>query len=145
MSWGIRIAILYIGFMILILSMVAMTMGEKIELVSKDYYAQEIKYQERIDRIERTSNLKESLQWEVKQGILRIKFPENLKGNKISAHVNFFRPSDSDMDRTITLPADTSLTRNILTDKLHKGIYKIQISWGMTQEEYYNEGTVQLN
>jgi hypothetical protein len=38
-SWGYKIAALYIGFVLLVLFMVFMAMQQKIELVSPDYYA----------------------------------------------------------------------------------------------------------
>ena len=49
MSWGIKIAIVYVGFMALIISMVIVSSSSKSELVAKDYYAQELNYQQRIE------------------------------------------------------------------------------------------------
>jgi len=51
MSWGKKITILYIGFVLLIVSMVTISASHKIELVSKDYYAQELDYQQKINAI----------------------------------------------------------------------------------------------
>lgn len=144
MSWGIKISILYIGFVILILTMVGMTMGEKADLVSKDYYDQEIKYQGKIDRINRTAALEEQLTWEIKQGSVSLKFPEKFKKENISGSVYFFRPSDAAMDKMIEFSQDTLSIRNISTEKLKKGLYKMEISWKVNKEEYYNEGTVQI-
>lgn len=145
MSWGVKISILYIGFVILILTMVAMTMGEKEDLVSKDYYAQEIKYQEKIDRINRTAELKEALTWQVKNGSINLSFPRQFKGEKIKGKVYFFRPSDEKMDRFIPIEEDTLSIRNISTKELEKGSYKMEINWRIEKEEYYNEGTIHIN
>jgi hypothetical protein len=144
MSWGIKISILYIGFVILIVTMVGMTMGEKEDLVSKDYYEQEIKYQGRIDKINKTSELKEPLTWEVKTGFVLLKFPIQFKGENISGTVYFFRPSDAAMDKVITIPSDATSARNIPTNNLKNGLYKIEINWKAGKEEYYNEGTIQI-
>ncbi len=145
MNWGFKITILYVGFVALILSMVSMAMRQKVDLVSKDYYEQELKYQDKIDRKNRTHSLKEPLSWEVKQGTLVLKFPGEFNGEKINGSIYFFRPSDAAMDKTIPVTTDTSVVLNISTNQLKKGLYKMQISWEVNKEEYYNEGIIQIN
>ena len=144
-SWSIKITVLYVGFVILILSLVSMAMRQKVDLVSKDYYEQELNYQNKIDKTNRTRSLKEPLSWEVKQSKLTLKFPEQFNGQKISGSIYFFRPSDAAMDKTIAIPTDTSSVRNISTNQLKKGLYKMQVSWEVNKEEYYNEGIIQIN
>lgn len=143
MNWGIKITVLYVGFVILILSLVSMAMHQNVDLVSKDYYEQELKFQDKIDKGNRTNALKEPLTWEIKHGSLLLKFPEQFKGKKISGSIYFFRPSDETMDKTIPLSADT-LQLNIPTNQLKKGLYKMQINWEANKEEYYNEGIIQI-
>lgn len=143
-SWGIKITVLYIGFVILTLSLVTMAMRQNVDLVSKDYYEQELKFQDKINKSNRAAALKEPLSWEVKQGSLLLKFPEQFKGRKISGSVYFFRPSDAAMDKTIPLAADTLLL-SIPIAQLKRGLYKMQINWEVNKEEYYNEGIIQIN
>jgi hypothetical protein len=144
-SWGIKITVLYIGFVMLILCMVSMAVHQKVELVSTDYYAQELKYQDKINKVNHTHELKEQLIWNVKTGTLTLKFPEQFKSQKITGSVYFFRPSDAAMDKTIPIPTDTSSIKNIVTDQLKKGLYKIEVSWEVNKEKYYNEGIIQIN
>ena len=49
MSWGIRITIMYLGFVGLILTLVFTCFGHKVELESKDYYARELRFQDQIN------------------------------------------------------------------------------------------------
>ena len=42
MNFGVKITVLYLSFVALILTLVFMSFSQKVELVSKDYYAQEI-------------------------------------------------------------------------------------------------------
>jgi hypothetical protein len=144
MSWGIRISILYLAFVALILTMVGMTMREKEDLESKDYYAQEIKYQSKIDLINRTDSLKEPSTWAVIPGSISLKFPKQFQGENISGSVDLIRPSDASVDKTIPILKDTSRSRNISTEKLKKGVYKIKINWKADKKEYYNEGIIQI-
>lgn len=144
-SWGFKIAVLYTGFVLLILTMVGLTIREKVELVSTDYYNQELNYQDKIDKVNRTNTLKEQLRWEMKQNTLVLKFPEQFKEQKITGSIYFFRPSDAALDKTILLPTNISGIRNISTAQLKKGIYNMQICWEVNEEAYYNEGIIQIN
>ncbi len=145
MNWGLKITLLYVSFVLLILGMVGLAMHEKMDLVANDYYEQELNYQNKINTVNHTRALGESLTWEVKKNTLELTFPEQFKEKKISGNVYFFRPSDATMDKTIAIPTDTARIQNISTSQLKKGVYKMQISWEVNKEKYYNEGIVQIN
>jgi hypothetical protein len=145
MNWGAKIAILYTGFVILILTMVGLTMGQKQDLVAKDYYYQEIHYQDKIDEENRTLALPEQLSWELKHKQLIVRFPERFKGRTTLGSLHFFRPSDASLDTIIPLPADTLRIRTVDTDHLKMGLYKLQVSWEADGNKYFNEGIVQIN
>ena len=143
-NWGIKIALLYLSFVSLIVVMVSMSMHQKVDLVSKDYYEEELKFQEKINKSNRANELKEPLSWEVKQGALLLKFPGQFLNQKINGTVFFFRPSDAALDKTVPLSTD-SLLLNIPTTQLKRGVYKMQINWKSGKEEYYNEGIIKIN
>lgn len=146
LSWGIRIALLYGGFVILIITMVSMAMNQKVDLVSKDYYEQELQYQEKINKAKKTFALSESVTWQVNQNELILKFPKQFKNKTIKGTVYFFRPSDEAMDARISFAvSDTSLSGYLNTGKLKRGLYKMQIDWEADNENYYNEGVIKLN
>lgn len=142
-SWGIKIAGLYIGFVILILTLVSMAVRQNVDLVSKDYYEQELKFQNKIDKVNLTRSLKEQVSWEVKQESLYLKFPEQFKGKKINGSIYFFRPSDAAYDKKISLSTDT-IVLDIPTAQLKTGLYKMQLDWKVDNNEYYNEGVIQI-
>ena len=51
MSWGTRIAIVYISFVVMIVTLIILCTGENIDLEYKDYYARELKYQDKLEAI----------------------------------------------------------------------------------------------
>lgn len=143
-NWGFKIAILYLSFVALILALAIMAMRQKVDLVSKDYYEQEIAYQGKIDKKILTASLSESLSWELQKNKLILKFPKQFAGKKISSQVYFFRPSDVNLDMSFSVN-DTSINQFVETNKLKKGLYKMQINWNANNHEYYNEGIVKIN
>lgn len=144
-SWGVKVTILYIGFVLLILGMVTLSMRQKVDLVAGDYYEQELRYQEKIDRIINSNALKKSLRWEVQQEAVKLNFPREFNGQNIKGSIYFFRPSDVALDQTFSISVDSSGVQIVAINQLKKGLYKMQISWDVDQEKYYNEGTIQIN
>ncbi|MFY9309376.1 MAG: FixH family protein [Bacteroidia bacterium] len=145
LSWGIKIAVLYAGFVILIVTMVSLTMREKVDLVAKDYYAQELSYQDKINKVNRTNALEQPLTWQVQPAMLVLKFPEQFKGSEIAGSIYFFRPSDASMDTTVYVSVDTAGVQVITTAKLNKGVYKMQVNWEANKQTYYNESIITIN
>lgn len=142
-NWGFKITVLYLGFVALIVTMAIMAMRQKVDLVSKDYYEQELAYQGKIDKKILTASLNEPLSWNILTDKLILTFPKQFKGQQINTEVYFFRPSDVNLDKLFSL-RDTSNNQVIATDKLKKGVYKMQINWRVNNQEYYNEGIVQI-
>lgn len=145
LSWGFKIGILYASFVLLILTMVSLTMRENVDLVTKDYYAQELAYQDKINTVSRTMALGEALTWEVKQGVLTLKFPSQFANEQIQGNIYFFRPSDASLDVTVDLPSNRDSITSVATTSLKKGVYKMQINWAVGKEKYYNEGIIHIN
>ena len=139
-----KIACLYLGFAALIATMVSLTMRENIDLVTPDYYEQELNYQSKIDVVDRTAALKEPLTWELKENRLYLHIPKELEGKEVSGTINFFRPSDSRLDKDISIPATTNGTTHVSLRLLRKGMYKMLISWQADTVGYYNEGVIQI-
>lgn len=144
MSWGYKITILYAGFVLLITTMVVASVRQKVDLETDDYYDQELKFQGRIDRIRQTEALKTPLTWEVQPGVLKLRFPAQFDGQPVSGSICFFRPSDKALDTNMLLPATSTGAQCISTQRLKKGVYKIQLSWHAANTDYYNEGIIQI-
>ena len=144
-NWGLKIALLYIGFVIFIISMVSMAIYQQVDLVSKDYYEQELQYQNKINMQNRTNALSEQLTWEVKRQSVTFTFPKEFEKEEIKGTVYFFRPSDAKMDTTISFSSPHTHRLDIATDQLKKGVYKMQVSWEVNNEKFYNEGILKFN
>lgn len=143
MNWGARIALLYIGFVVLIITLVSMSVSQRLDLVTPNYYQEELKFQNKIDRKEAASSLKEPLRWEVKSGTVEITFPREFANEKIEGEILFFRPSDARMDKTVPISAN-DLTQIINTSEFTQGYYEMQISWNAGAKSFYNEASIQI-
>jgi hypothetical protein len=141
--WGWGIAIFYTAFAVFILTMVYQSTQHKVELVTPDYYAQELKYQERIDQIENARRLKKPLQWEVQGRQIHLQFP--FTGKHVKAKILFYKPDSSAKDVAVECAPDDSGRCIVTSDKLEAGVYQMQIEWQAEQVLYYNEATIRIN
>lgn len=139
MNWGKGIAILYISFVVFIAFMVYMAFGEKYDLVTEDYYQQEIEFQSTIDKRENAKNLTSSLKVSINHSSVIIDFPQ--KNVVIEGMVNVFRPSDESLD----FDHEFSSTKDQIEIPLKKftsGKYLIKTEWKVDNNAFYQEETI---
>jgi len=139
MNWGIRITILYTAFVVLIGTMVYLSMQQKVDLVADDYYQQELKFQQKLDRENRSNALSEQPAVKINAAKLSVVFPPAFKTQKISGSIRFFRPSDSSKDFNVDIATDSAATQSVALGKFVHGLYQAQLSWSAGGNEYYSE------
>lgn len=138
-NWGTKIAIFYSVFVVFILTMVYMAFGENYELVTEDYYQQELEFQEKIDKSSNAFALDDKLKIVIKDNFVVIKFPPSL--SVTTGTINFFRPSDESAD----FDAEIELVENNQTfelSKFIKGKYLVKTDWKTASEEYFQEDII---
>ncbi len=145
MTWGTKIAILYVSFVLLIITMVYMSMNQKIELVSNDYYVQELKYEEKIKRINKANELSSAPLLTKATNVVKLSLPKEMSGKQVKGSIVFFKPSDLTKDKTIQLACDTAGFQQIYTSEFAKGMYKVKIEWTCENESYFNEQMIVLD
>ncbi|MBL0343537.1 MAG: FixH family protein [Bacteroidetes bacterium] len=138
-NWGYRVAILYIGFVGLIIYFVTRSMNEKVELVSTDYYAQELKYQDKLESIERNNDLQQPTLINYDERGLTVSFPSELKGGDIKGNIHLFRPSDDTKDVLIEIKTDETMVQYIPTENLFKGMYRVKVDYTAGGHSYFTE------
>ncbi|MCA6363529.1 MAG: FixH family protein [Bacteroidetes bacterium] len=138
MNWGLRIALLYGGFVAGVVFMVIMSSRQKIDLVRKDYYAAELKHQDRIDETANANALSEKVTLKHAGKAVEITFPAEMKNKAVKGTALFYRPSDALLDRRFELKPDTSGTQ-VITGDFTPGIYNVQIQWTCEGKTYYSE------
>ncbi len=136
MNWGYKILFGYVIFIAGILFMVFKSSTQKIDLVTADYYAKELKYQEKIDEGNRVSALSEEIRYQIKDKEIAIYFPKDFAEKKITGTANIYCPSDEQKDLTQNfLLQDETLIIPII----NKGQFELHISWQVNSITYYFE------
>lgn len=144
-SWGIKLMILYTAFVAMILTAVIISSGQRMDLESKDYYAQELAFQNKIDATFNALALKESITYSVNGANVILTVPKQILEDGIEGKIIFNRPSDATLDRSFALSFDNAGTQLISGGELKRGAYKIQISWKSKGKEFFKESIVNIN
>ncbi|MBS1809984.1 MAG: FixH family protein [Acidobacteria bacterium] len=142
--WGYGIAAVYTVFALSTLGIVAFTMTQKIELVSPDYYAKEVKYEQQINRQRQTNALEQPVTCVLSEDGQSVKLQFPAQSANVQGTILFYRPSDSarDQEFAIALSADSSQT--IPTAKLAKGLWRVKVTWSSDGRDFYNEFIVMV-
>lgn len=138
MNWGRKILIVYIVFVLGIVFMVYKSSVQNTDLVTTDYYAKELKYQDKIDEAKRVAALSDSVAYSIKNNALSIQFPRDFAGKQLAGEAVLYCPSDEKKDRkqAFTLK-DEPLLINIPAGD--KGLYELHLSWQDGGVTYYIE------
>ena len=98
MNWGYKILLVYAVFVSGIMFLVFKSSSQKVDLVTTDYYAKELKYQQKINAMNRVQDLSDTVKYEMDKGKLIIEFPKDFSGTKVTGNVVLYCPSDENKD-----------------------------------------------
>jgi hypothetical protein len=143
-SWGIIIITIFTLFSAGIITMVAISMSKNTDLVSDNYYEQEIKYQKQIDLLKNSAEYRDKISASSEENEIVVNFSgiEN-KGN-LSGEMEFYRTSDAKKDFKINISPDSQGVQKINSDLMDRGLWKIKISIVSGGNNYFVEKNIFL-
>jgi hypothetical protein len=108
------------------------------DLVSSDYYAQELKYQEVIDGSNNMLALNQKITILDAGNSYTIELPA-AAGTAPNGEVYFYRPSNAAGDFRVPL---TSGKIEVPKRKMLTGLYKVKVTWTNSDKKYFDEQTL---
>lgn len=136
MNWGYKILFVYLAFVAGIIVMVVKSSSQKTDLVTTDYYAKELRYQDRIDAVNRTATLSAPLAYEVANQQLIIRFPKEFSGKQVTATVLLYCPSNEEKDISSEY-SGSGENININIPQRNTGAHELQVNWKADGKEYF--------
>lgn len=145
LSWGTIIVVVYTVFVVGTLTMVYIFMNQDVSLVTENYYAEEIVYQNQIEKKKNSASLDKNISIILNDGYVDIIFPEVTQPEKIKGKIEFYRPSDEARDFTADIQLDSSYVLRIPFKNVKQGYWKIKIDWSDGIKEYYYEKNLMVS
>jgi hypothetical protein len=144
-SWGVGITLTYVIFISSVVGIVIYMHTIDVNLVRDDYYEQELKHQDKIDKQTRSQALSENVQVKLDSVNLNISFPSEFKSYEVDGMLTVFRPSDREMDKTIKIDCNEAMIHKIPIAQLQKGVWRIKVDWQARNNTYYDEKIIMIN
>ena len=138
LSWGYLITFGYLAFVGGMCFLVYKATSQKFDLVTNDYYDQELKYQQVIDQSANTAKLSAPLTISKTATELKIEFPAEMKDKKKEVDFYLYYPADAKRDFRKSM----SISENEIIQALSaamKGLYQLKLSWQVDSVKYYFE------
>jgi nitrogen fixation protein FixH len=129
-------------FMVYILVLVVKTYHVNTELVSEDYYQQELDYQHKINKLHQTSEDSAEVSWKWEEEKLVVVFPRRTDSSNLKGTIVFYRPSDSSKDLAIPIQVESGQKQHFPKQLFVTGLYKMKVDWSSQGKEYYTESDV---
>lgn len=139
MSWGNRILLVIIVFVVLMGYLVYNSVNTRYELVSNEYYKDELNFQQVIDGSKKAQELSSPASLTNSTDLVTLQLPAEMKGLNVKGDLHFYCPTDQTKDVRFPLSIDTSAKQVIGLDKILPGNYQVKISWEANGIFYYAE------
>jgi len=134
-NWGTKIFLVYTGFVVFMLIFVFLCTRQQFDLVSSDYYAQELKYQEVIDGKNNANLLSTGMTMSAANDSIFVHLPvEEVHGG---GEIFFYRPDNASLDLKVTFVNNATIA--IPVSKLSSGTYKVKATWTNDGKPYFHE------
>ncbi len=139
LNWGHKLTIGIILFMGFIFFLVYKSVNTNYDLVSKEYYKDELQYQDVIDGTNRANKLSSALIIKEDSGKIILQFPVEMKGRKTDGKAWFYCPSNAGKDKKFALELNENALQILPSGQLSADNYIVKTTWTTDGVSYYNE------
>ena len=137
-NWGYKILLVYGLFVAGIMFLVYKSNQQKFDLVQKDYYADELKYQNVIDASKKAKDLGGELKTIKKGGHLIVELPAGFHQSTVKGTAHLYFAADEKKDITKDFfTASGEFDMELLT--MMSGAYTLKLNVEMNGGQYYYE------
>jgi hypothetical protein len=138
--WPLGITLLLVGFFCGITTLVVIASANNTDLVSENYYEQEIQYQARIDGLARAREAGATLTYDAAPRRIVVSLGRNAATPDAPARVELYRPSAADLDQVLPLLPGADGAQMVDAGKLQPGPWNVRASWSVGGREFLLEG-----
>jgi hypothetical protein len=145
LNWGHKLTIGFTLFAGMMIYLVVQCMNTRYDLVSKEYYKDELQYQQIIDDATRANRLSSPATIAQVDDQLVLQLPAEMQQQSVTGSVLFYSVDNSQKDKQVALQLNDHATQTIDSRLFTKGKYTAKIKWQNNNQEYYTEVPVTIH
>lgn len=144
--WPLGVTLTLLLFFLGTVGLIIMACLQRSDLVTTNYYEDEIRFQKQIDRVQRTQLLetKASAIYDSATQRITVSVPLNRPGENVKGQIQLYRPSNASLDENYAFKPDAGGTQTIDVSRLPEGLWRLKISWNTAGEDYYLDQRIVL-
>lgn len=138
MSWGYKIILVYALFVCGIAYLVIRSSRQNIDLVTLEYYAAELKFQDKIDEQANVAKLSAPVTVVYRNDTLTLSFPQEFMKKPLKGTLVVYYPADKKKDISAGFETDKAVCNIPMQQKLY-GQHEVHVAWKAAGVDYYFE------
>ena len=139
MNWGQKLIIVFMVFAGGMAYLAYRCMHVSTELVSKEYYKDELKYQDIIDGTKTANALSGRVELSQQGPVITVQLPDEMRHQTVSGNIWFYCAADASRDRHIPLATNEEALQQIDKNVLLPGVYTVKFDWTSNNKNYHTE------
>lgn len=144
LNWGHKLTIFICLFAGMILLLVYKCTQTNFDLVTKEYYKDELKYQEVIDGTKRANSLASKATVVSSSDFITIQLPAEMKGLAINGSAWFYCAADAKRDIKVPLAVNAAGTQQLSSKLLLPGKYTVKLNWTAGDLQFFSETNLDI-
>ena len=110
--------------------------------MSKDYYQQELKHQEKMEKVHNAKSLPQVPRFEARDGAVTLIFPDRAQLEQ--GTLRLLRPSDPALDQVFEVTRSGEVNERFALARWSPGLYRATLEWTMDGKAYFVEQLIVL-
>jgi hypothetical protein len=143
-NWGHKVTLGFLAFAGMIIYLVFQSMHTHYDLVSNEYYKEELQYQQVIDGTSRANQLSSRATVTQSGKQLTVQLPNEMKQKVVTGSLLFYSADNAQKDKKIALQVNAEATQFIDSRAFVPGNYTLKIRWETNGEQYFAEVPVTI-
>lgn len=139
MNWGNKLLLTFIVFAAGLGYLVYRAMNVNFELVEKEYYKSELRYQQVIDGVKHVNELSTAVTLSQSDDGVSLQLPQEMKGKEITGNIWFYCSYDEKKDKRLNLNLNENGEQQFPPTLITPGKYIVKINWIADGKNFYTE------
>ena len=137
--WPVAILAAFALFISGTVVLIVIACSNPMDLVSADYYEQELQYQARLDQLKRTGELgaQAAVDYVPAAQRITVRLPVSHLGPDLVGNIVLYRPSAARLDRQVKLSPDPHAVQHLDASDLQPGVWKVHVLWSVGKRDYF--------
>lgn len=136
-NWGHKVMFGFVVFAAMISYLVYRSVHTRYDLVTNEYYRDELQYQQIIDGSNEASRLSGTVAVVQSGNNIMLSFPDEMKQTAVTGSILFYCANDARKDKRLQLQLNTDGVQYLDRKQLISGKYTVKIRWQANGKQYY--------